>query len=152
MLACNTFSCLRVSCIHVYIIFQMLFSLRLHDYLLSCYHANKEGIMARIKLPAVTEEPKVMKVVDAESCESCESCESRESREAMEVNQIIKHIMDTKHVSQTDMKDLLEMKSQSGVSQALRRDMKISMVLRFLKALDCKLIIEHGDNRYEVTE
>ena len=111
--------------------------------------------MARIKLPAVTEEPKVVKVakvvepakvakvVDAESCES---------REAMEVNQIIKHIMDTKHVSQTDMKDLLEMKSQSGVSQALRRDMKISMVLRFLKALDCKLIIEHGDNRYEVTE
>lgn len=102
--------------------------------------------MARIKLPAVTEEPKVVKVVDAESCES------RESREAMEVNQIIKHIMDTKHVSQTDMKDLLEMKSQSGVSQALRRDMKISMVLRFLKALDCKLIIEHGNNRYEVTE
>ena len=114
--------------------------------------------MARIKLPAVTEEPKVVKVVDAESRESresresCNGCESRESREAMEVNQIIKHIMDTKHVSQTDLKDLLEMKSQSGVSQALRRDMKISMVLRFLKALDCKLIIEHGDNRYEVTE
>ena len=120
--------------------------------------------MARIKLPAVTEEPKVVKVVDAESCESresCNGCESSEScekvavsksREAMEVNQIIKHIMDTKHVSQTDMKDLLEMKSQSGVSQALRRDMKISMVLRFLKALDCRLIIEHGNNRYEVTE
>ena len=28
--------------------------------------------MARIKLPAVTEEPKVVKVVDAESRESCE--------------------------------------------------------------------------------
>lgn len=81
-----------------------------------------------------------MKVVDTES------------REQMTMNKIIKQIMREKNLAQYDMQQLLEMRSQSGVSQALRRDMKISMVLRFLKALDCKLIIEHGDNRYEVTE
>lgn len=111
--------------------------------------------MARIKLPDVTEAPnatKVVKVVNAESRESRESRESCESCEQMTMNEIIKQIMHEKHLAQYDMQQLLEMRSQSGVSQALRRDMKISMALRFLKVLDCKLIVEYNDRQYEVTE
>ena len=36
---------------------------------------------------------------------------------------------------------MLGMKHQSGVSQALSRDMKTSMLLRFLESMDCELII-----------
>ena len=105
--------------------------------------------MAKIKLSDVTEDPnitKVVKVADAESRKSCESCEQ------MAMNEIIKQIMSEKHLAQVDMQQLLEMRSQSSVSQALRRDMKVPTVLRFLKVLGCKLIVEYGDTRYEVTE
>ncbi len=105
--------------------------------------------MNKIKLPAVTEDPnatKVVKVVSVESRKSCESCEQ------MAMNEIIKQIMREKHLAQYDMQQLLEMRSQSGVSQALRRDMKISMVLRFLNVLGCKLIVEYDDRQYEVIE
>lgn len=111
--------------------------------------------MAKIKLSDVTEDPnitKVVKVADAESRKSCESRESCESCEQMAMNEIIKQIMSEKHLAQVDMQQLLEMRSQSSVSQALRRDMKVPTVLRFLKVLGCKLIVEYGDTRYEVTE
>jgi len=36
----------------------------------------------------------------------------------------------------------LGMKSQSGVSQALSRDMKTSMLLRFLESMDCELVVK----------
>lgn len=102
--------------------------------------------MAKIKLSDVTEDPnitKVVKVVDAESRKSCEQ---------MAMNEIIKQIMSEKHLAQVDMQQLLEMRSQSSVSQALRRDMKVPTVLRFLNVLGCKLIVEYGDTCYEVTE
>ncbi len=108
--------------------------------------------MAKIKLSDVTEDPNITKVVKVADTESRKSCESRESCEQMAMNEIIKQIMSEKHLAQVDMQQLLEMRSQSSVSQALRRDMKVPTVLRFLKVLGCKLIVEYGDTRYEVTE
>ncbi|WP_276885854.1 hypothetical protein [Allobaculum stercoricanis] len=108
--------------------------------------------MAKIKLSDVTEDPNITKVVKVADAESRKSCESRESCEQMAMNEIIKQIMSEKHLAQVDMQQLLEMRSQSSVSQALRRDMKVPTVLRFLKVLGCKLIVEYGDTRYEVTE
>ena len=108
--------------------------------------------MAKIKLSDVTEDPNITKVVKVVDAESRKSCESRESCERMAMNEIIKQIMSEKHLAQVDMQQLLEMRSQSSVSQALRRDMKVPTVLRFLKVLGCKLIVEYGDTRYEVTE
>lgn len=72
--------------------------------------------------------------------------------ENMKISEIIKCVMESEQVSQGQLKEKLEMKSQSGVSQALQRDMRVSMMLRFLKVLNCKLVVEHGDDRYEVTE
>lgn len=108
--------------------------------------------MAKIKLSDVTEDSNITKVVKVVDAESRKSCESRESCERMAMNEIIKQIMSEKHLAQVDMQQLLEMRSQSSVSQALRRDMKVPTVLRFLKVLGCKLIVEYGDTRYEVTE
>lgn len=108
--------------------------------------------MAKIKLSDVTEDSNITKVVKVVDAESRKSCESRESCEQMAMNEIIKQIMSEKHLAQVDMQQLLEMRSQSSVSQALRRDMKVPTVLRFLKVLGCKLIVEYGDTRYEVTE
>lgn len=108
--------------------------------------------MAKIKLSDVTEDPNITKVVKVADAESRKSCESRESCEQMAMNEIIKQIMSENHLAQVDMQQLLEMRSQSSVSQALRRDMKVPTVLRFLKVLGCKLIVEYGDTRYEVTE
>lgn len=50
----------------------------------------------------------------------------------MQANEVIKNLMAQKEITQTEMREKMEMKSQSGVSQALNRDMKISMLIRFL--------------------
>ncbi len=57
----------------------------------------------------------------------------------MQANEVIKNLMAQKEITQTEMREKMEMKSQSGVSQALNRDMKISMLIRFLK--DCSLTV-----------
>ena len=47
----------------------------------------------------------------------------------MQANEVIKNLMAQKEITQTEMREKMEMKSQSGVSQALNRDMKISMLI-----------------------
>lgn len=59
----------------------------------------------------------------------------------MKATETIKTLMSEKKIGQKDMQVQLNMKSQSGVSQALQRDMRVSMLLRFLSVLDCELII-----------
>lgn len=67
----------------------------------------------------------------------------------MEINEIIKTLMGDKNITQGEITKLLGMKSQSGVSQALNRDMKISMVLRFLKCMNCELIVRDKNSKTE---
>ena len=59
----------------------------------------------------------------------------------MQANDVIKTLMRDKNITQGEITKLLGMKSQSGVSQALSRDMKISMLLRFLECMDCELVV-----------
>ena len=64
----------------------------------------------------------------------------------MQANEVIKNLMSEKDITQSEMREKLEMKSQSGVSQALNRDMKISMLTRFLKVMDWTLTITDKAN------
>ena len=52
------------------------------------------------------------------------------------------------------MREKMEMKSKSGVSQALNRDMKISMLIRFLKVMDCSLTVTDNSTgeTFEISE
>ena len=61
----------------------------------------------------------------------------------MQANEVIKNLMAQK-----------EIKSQSGVSQALNRDMKISMLIRFLKVMDCSLTVTDNSTgeTFEISE
>lgn len=72
----------------------------------------------------------------------------------MQANEVIKNLMTEKDITQSEMREKLEMKSQSGVSQALNRDMKISMLTRFLKVMDCTLTITDNASgkTYEISE
>lgn len=67
----------------------------------------------------------------------------------MTVNDTIKNLMSGKNMTQGEITKRLGMKSQSGVSQALNRDMKVSMLIRFLNTLDCDLIIRDKDSGKE---
>lgn len=70
----------------------------------------------------------------------------------MKATEIIKSIMSSKGINQGEITTMLGMKSQSAVSQALNRDIKISTLARFLKVLDCELVIKHGDKEFTVEE
>lgn len=59
----------------------------------------------------------------------------------MQANEVVKGLMSDKKITQGEITKLLGTKSQSGVSQALSRDMKISMLIRFLDCMDCELIV-----------
>ena len=59
----------------------------------------------------------------------------------MQANEVVKGLMSDKKITQGEITKLLGMKSQYGVSQALSRDMKISMLIRFLDCMDCELIV-----------
>jgi len=59
----------------------------------------------------------------------------------MQANEVVKGLMSDKKITQGEITKLLGMKSQSGVSQTLSRDMKISMLIRFLDCMDCELIV-----------
>ena len=63
----------------------------------------------------------------------------------MQANEVVKGLMSDKKITQGEITKLLGMKSQSGVSQALSRDMKISMLIRFLNCMDCELIVRDRD-------
>lgn len=59
----------------------------------------------------------------------------------MQANEVVKGLMSDKKITQGEITKMLGMKSQSGVSQALSRDMKISMLIRFLDCMDCELVV-----------
>ncbi len=59
----------------------------------------------------------------------------------MQANEVIKGLMSDKRITQGEITKMLGMKSQSGVSQALGRDMKISMLIRFLDCMGCELVV-----------
>ncbi|MCC8356974.1 MAG: hypothetical protein LJU34_03855 [Oscillospiraceae bacterium] len=67
----------------------------------------------------------------------------------MNASKTIKTLMTDKGIAQKDMQSKLDMKSQSGVGQALNRDMRISMLIRFLNVLNCDLIIRDKDTTQE---
>lgn len=72
----------------------------------------------------------------------------------MQSSEVIKTLMKEKKINQGEITQLLGMKSQSGVSQALARDMKTSMLLRFLSCMDCELIVRDKatGNDYLISE
>ena len=67
----------------------------------------------------------------------------------MQANEVIKTLMSNKKITQGEITQRLGMKSQSGVSQALSRDMKTSMLLRFLESMDCELVVKDKTTREE---
>ena len=67
----------------------------------------------------------------------------------MQANEVVKGLMSDKKITQGEITKLLGMKSQSGVSQALSRDMKISMLIRFLNCMECELIVRDRDSGVE---
>lgn len=70
----------------------------------------------------------------------------------MKANDIVKSIMEEKGLTQGELTKILGVKSQSGVSQALNRDMRISTLARFLSILDCELVIRHDGREFKVEE
>ena len=72
----------------------------------------------------------------------------------MKATEIIKSLMNKNKITQCEIAQRLGMKSQSGVSQALARDIKISMLLRFLGCMDCEIIVRDKTTgeEYEITD
>lgn len=72
----------------------------------------------------------------------------------MQASEVIRTLMNDKKITQGEITQRLGMKSQSGVSQALNRDMKTSMLLRFLESMDCELIVRDKTTgtEYPITE
>lgn len=72
----------------------------------------------------------------------------------MQASEVIRNIMSDKKITQGEITQRLGMKSQSGVSQALNRDMKTSMLLRFLESMDCELVVrdKSAGTEYSITE
>lgn len=72
----------------------------------------------------------------------------------MKANEVVKSIMGEKGITQGELTKMINMKSQSGVSGALNRDMKTSTLVRFLDVMGCQLIIrdENTGNEYRIAE
>lgn len=72
----------------------------------------------------------------------------------MKASDVIKSIMGKHSITQSDMVTMMNVKSQSAISGALNRDMKISTVIRFLTCMDCELVIRDkaSGQEYSVTE
>lgn len=72
----------------------------------------------------------------------------------MKANAIIKNLMGNRKITQGDLTVMMNMKSQSAVSGALGRDMKISTLLRFLNCMDCDVIVRDKSTgeEYQITE
>ena len=69
----------------------------------------------------------------------------------MKAKEIIKSVMTNRHITQGDITKLMNMKSQSNVSGALNRDMKITTLNRFLATLNCELVIRDKNTGEEYT-
>lgn len=63
----------------------------------------------------------------------------------MKANEIVKMLMNKRGITQNDITKILNLKSQSGVSGALNRDMKTSTLVRFLTTMNCELVIRDKD-------
>lgn len=70
----------------------------------------------------------------------------------MKAGEIVKNILTDKKMNQNDLTQLLGMQSQSAVSQALNRNLKVATLVRFLSALDCELVIRNGNKEFKVDE
>lgn len=72
----------------------------------------------------------------------------------MKANEIVKNLMGQKGLTQNDLQKLLNLKTQSSVSQSLNRDMKTSTLVRFLTNMNCELVIKDKNTgmEYTVTE
>ena len=53
----------------------------------------------------------------------------------------LEHIMKEKGITQKDLAALVGMKRQTNVSEAFKRDMKVSLVARFADALGYELVL-----------
>ncbi|MFV0552939.1 MAG: helix-turn-helix domain-containing protein [Anaerorhabdus sp.] len=67
----------------------------------------------------------------------------------MQANEVVKEILKEKNINQGELTELLGMKYQSGVSQALNRDMKISMLSRFAEVLKCEVVFRDIESKKE---
>lgn len=67
----------------------------------------------------------------------------------MQANEIVKEVLREKNINQGEFTELLGMKYQSGVSQALNRDMKISMLARFADVLNCEVVFRDKKTKNE---
>lgn len=109
--------------------------------------------MTKIKLPPTPESRSI--VVERKSLDLDELLNAPDKATIMRemtMNDFIKQMISTQKVQQKELADKLGMKSQSGVIQALQRDMRMSMVLRFLGALDCELIVKHNGDEVAIVD
>lgn len=60
----------------------------------------------------------------------------------MKCREAIEAIMKESKTNQTMLAKLVGMKSQTNVSEALKRDMKISLVVRFVEAMGYEIVIQ----------
>jgi hypothetical protein len=63
-------------------------------------------------------------------------------RIAMKANDIVKNLMKERNLTQGELTKIMGKTSQSAISGALNRDMKISTLVSFLDALNCTLVIK----------
>lgn len=60
----------------------------------------------------------------------------------MKANDIVKNLMRERNLTQGELTRIMGKTSQSAISGALNRDMKISTLVSFLDALNCTLVIK----------
>lgn len=60
----------------------------------------------------------------------------------MKANDIVKNLMKERNLTQVELTKIMGKTSQSAISGALNRDMKISTLVSFLDALNCTLVIK----------
>lgn len=72
----------------------------------------------------------------------------------MKAKTIIQTLMRNKNITQVALTDMMNLKTQSAVSSALNRDMKITSFLRFVDALGGELIVRNTETgeEYKITE
>lgn len=65
----------------------------------------------------------------------------------MNANDIIKNLMRERNLTQEELTKIMGKTSQSAISGALNRDMKISTLVSFLDALNCTLVIKDENGK-----
>lgn len=60
----------------------------------------------------------------------------------MKANDIVKNLMKERNLTQVELTKIMGKTSQSAISGALNRDMKISTLVSLLDALNCALVIK----------